>query len=315
MEMTASKKKKLKKGLRLGALAVLCTVFVVSGFFLARELIQSGHEKEVNQSLIEQVRQVREEVKTPQSAAPSPSAAAPAPSPNGEQSPEPSPNEEQSPEPSPNEEEPPEPVVSVKPEPVYAESGILLQYDALWQQNNDMAGWLWIEGTDIEYPVMYTPDEPERYLHTDFFGNYAAGGCLFIGEGGGPDAAHIIVYGHHMKNGTMFGSLRKYSSAEYAAEHPIIHLDTLTEEREYEVVTAFYSQVYNADEVGVFRYYQYTDLSDEKNFNSYVNQMWRSALYKTDAELEYGQRLLMLSTCSYHRDNGRFVVVAREKTD
>lgn len=303
MAVSKEKKKKIKKNLRRGALAVLCTVFVVSGFFLVRDLVQAGREKEVNQSLIEQVHQAREEVKAVQSAAPAPSA--PLPSLNGAQSPEPTPNGE----------EPPEPAVSVKPEPVYAESGLLLQYDALWQQNNDMAGWLWIEGTDIEYPVMYTPDEPERYLHTDFFGKYAAGGCLFIGEGGGPDAAHIIVYGHHMKNGTMFGSLRKFSSAEYAAEHSVIHLDTLTEEREYEVVTAFYSRVYAVDEVGVFRYYQYTDLSDEKNFNSYVNQMWRSALYKTGAEPEFGKRLLVLSTCSYHRDNGRFVVVAREKTD
>lgn len=297
--MAASKGKKIKKNLRRGALAVLCTVFVVSGVLLVRELVQAGREKEVNQSLIEQVHQAREEAKAVQSAAPTPSPSASEPPLSGEQPPEPS-----------QEPEPP-----AKPEPVYAESGILLQYDALWQQNNDMAGWLWIEGTDIEYPVMYTPDEPERYLHTDFFGNYAAGGCLFIGEGGGPDAAHIIVYGHHMKNGTMFGSLRKYSSAEYAAEHLTIHLDTLTEEREYEVVTAFYSRVYAVDEVGVFRYYQYTDLSDEKNFNSYVNQMWRSALYKTGVDLEYGQRLLVLSTCSYHRDNGRFVVVAREKTD
>lgn len=301
-KMTASKKKKRKRDLRLVA---LCTVFVVSGVLLARELIRAGREKEVNQSLIDQVHQAREEVKAAQNAAPSPPAAASEPLLNGDPPAQPSQGGE----------EPPEPVASVKPEPVYAKSGILLQYDALWQQNNDMAGWLWIEGTDIEYPVMYTPEEPERYLHTDFYGSYAAGGCLFLGEGGGPDAAHVIVFGHHMKNGTMFGSLRKYSSAEYAAEHPIIHLDTLTEEREYEVVTAFYSRVYDADDVGAFRYYQYTDLSNRQKFSDYVSRMWRSALYNTGVEVEYGQRLLVLSTCSYHTDNGRFAVVAREKTD
>lgn len=94
----------------------------------------------------------------------------------------------------------------------------------------------------------------------------------------------------------------------------MIRLDTLTEEREYEVIAAFQSRVYGADEQGVFRYYQYADLTEPKAFESYLSQVYKAALYDTGVKAQPGDCILLPSTCSYHTENGRFAVVARQKT-
>lgn len=191
---------------------------------------------------------------------------------------------------------------------------ILAQYAGLWEQNHDLAGWLRIENTAIDYPVMYTPEEPEYYLHRAFDGSEANSGSLFVGEKCAPEASHVIIYGHHMKNNTMFGTLPEYADPEYAKKHSIICYDTLYEEKQYEVLAAFYSKIYPEDtKEEVFRYYWYTDLSREEIFNQYIKKINEAALYDTGIEAEYGDEILTLSTCSYHTDDGRFVVVARRK--
>lgn len=200
-----------------------------------------------------------------------------------------------------------------RPVSPYADSGLLYQYDQLWQENNDLAGWMSIEGTDLNYPVMFTPQQPEKYLRRDFYGERANGGCLFIGEGSGPDAPLVIVFGHNMRNGTMFGQLEQYKDQAYAQAHPIIRLDTMLQEREYQVIAAFNSQVYRVDDVDVFRYYQYSDLSDPDKFQQYLDGVMDAALYDTGVEASFGDRILVLSTCDKQRTKtGRFVVVAKQ---
>ena len=176
-----------------------------------------------------------------------------------------------------------------------------------------MAGWISIVGTPLNYPVMFTPDEPEYYLRRGFDGQEALSGSLFIGEGCTPDWNHVIIYGHHMKDGSMFGTLPDYASADYWQQHPTIHFNTLAEPGEYEVLAAFYSRIYEPEEAGVFRYYQFTDLSDPEQFSAYIQQARASALYDTGVAAAYGDRILTLSTCSYHTEDGRFVVIARQK--
>lgn len=190
----------------------------------------------------------------------------------------------------------------------YAPSGNLIQYDELWQQNQDLAGWLTMEGVDL--PVMYTPEDPEYYLRRAFDGSYALSGSLFLAEGWSPQSNHAIIYGHNMNNGDMFGNLDRYRDKEYAQAHPLLRFDTLTEEREYTVLAAFYSQVYPQHDQDAFHYYQYTDLSAPEVFQEYLQKVQAAALYDTGARPQYGDRLLTLSTCSYHKKNGRFVVVA-----
>ncbi len=184
-------------------------------------------------------------------------------------------------------------------------------YEELSRENPDFAGWLLIEGTAVDYPVMYTPQEPEYYLRRAFDGSEAVSGSLFVGEGCAPGGAHVIIYGHNMRDGSMFGSLAQYAQADYAAAHPVIRFDTPERTGEYRVLAAFYSHAYIPGEEG-FRYYQYTDLSQPEDFEEYVQKAEEEALYDTGIEPRYGCRLLTLSTCSYHRENGTFVVVAVE---
>ena len=265
-------------------LLVLLAAFLVSGGMLLRDMIRSDRENKANQSLAREVRQAREEAGRQKAQAEKRRQEAPAAA--GEE------EEEWSP---------------------YAQSGVLRQYDSLWQRNPDMAGWLSVPGMAIDYPIMNTPDDPEHYLRRGFDGKYAASGCLFLGADWTPEGNCAIIYGHFMRDGSMFGTLNQYESEEFAREHPVIRFDTLTEEREYQVIGAFYSQVYTVEDTGVFRYYQYTDLSGQEKFEEYAGQVKAACLYDLGIEAEWGDRILTLSTCSYHTDNGRFVVVAVEK--
>ena len=190
----------------------------------------------------------------------------------------------------------------------YASSGRLTRYDALYQQNNDLAGWLSFPETALDYPVMYTPEDPEKYLRMAFDGSYAISGSLFIGDGSSPDGSNVIVYGHNMKNGTMFGGLTAYAQEDYAKAHPVFRLDTLTEEREYRVIAAFYCA---AEEEEAFPY-QYVDLTHPETFAQYLEKAGERSLWPMSFQPEFGTRLALLSTCSYQGEDGRFVVLGAE---
>ena len=190
----------------------------------------------------------------------------------------------------------------------YASSGRLTRYDALYQQNNDLAGWLSFPETALDCPVMYTPEAPEKYLRMAFDGSYAISGSLFIGDGSSPDGSNVIVYGHNMKNGTMFGGLTAYAQEDYAKAHPVFHLDTLTEEREYQVIAAFYC----AAEEGEAFPYQYVDLTQPEIFAQYLEKAGERSLWPMSFQPEFGTRLALLSTCSYQGEDGRFVVLGAE---
>ena len=188
------------------------------------------------------------------------------------------------------------------------------RYDALYAQNQDLFGWVCIDGTALNYPVMHTPDDPEHYLRRAFDGTYSASGVPFLDGACDAGCGNYIVYGHHMKNGSMFATLSDYADEAFWREHPTIHFDTLEKAGEYEVLAAFYAEAYRADETDAFRYYNYTDLTDEAVFDDYLRRVRAAALYDTGVTAEYGDPLLTLSTCSYHTTDGRFVVVARQET-
>lgn len=185
-------------------------------------------------------------------------------------------------------------------------------YAPLAAENPDLFGWITIEGTGIDYPVMFTPEDPEYYLHRAFDKSYAYSGVPFLDAGCFDGCGNYLVYGHHMNNGTMFAKLLSYRNEDFWREHPIIQFDTLEEYGDYQVMAAFYSKAYLDTDENVFRYYRYTDLTQEETFNDYVNQVLRAALYDTGVRAQYGDQLLTLSTCSYHTLDGRFVVVAKK---
>lgn len=196
------------------------------------------------------------------------------------------------------------------------EDGSLRKYDELYNKNPDFFGWLKIEDTKIDYPVMYKPEDPEYYLHRDFYGNYSDSGMLFI-DGECPRVSnYYLIYGHHMNNGTMFGELPKYANKDYYQDHKTVFFDTRYENRDYEVVAAFYGKIYEkSEEDEHFCYYKYKDLTSETKFNEYVRNVKANAIYETGITPQFGDELITLSTCNYHTEDGRFVVVARRIKD
>lgn len=199
-------------------------------------------------------------------------------------------------------------------EPDDREPVILEKYQALYEQNHDLAGWLSIEGMVIDYPVMQCEDD-EYYLHRDFYGMESKYGCLYVrGKADLEDGTNVVIYGHNMKDGSMFGNLDLYQSADFCREHGTISFDTLYEERTYEVVAVFRSQVYDADE-DVFKYYQFYEADTQEEFDDFYENIKKLSLYDTGVTAELGDTFVTLSTCAYHVTDGRFVVVAKRRKE
>ncbi len=205
-------------------------------------------------------------------------------------------------------EEASEPVEELPTEP---EEPLLEKYAALYEENHDLIGWLSIEGMVIDYPVMKCEDD-EYYLHHDFYGNDSKYGCLYVRNVADVDTpgTNFIIYGHNMKDGSMFGDLDLYRRESFCREHPIISFDTLYEERTYEVLAVFRSQVYHSGE-DAFRYYQFYEAQTQEEFAYFYENIKELALYDTGVTAEFGDTFLTLSTCAYHVEDGRFVVVAK----
>ena len=188
------------------------------------------------------------------------------------------------------------------------DKSFLSDYQALYLQNNDMVGWIKIEDTKINYPVMQSKDNPNFYLKHGFDKAYSNYGVPYIDEGCAPGLSNnIVIYGHHMNDGTMFADLCGYADRGFYEGHKTIRFDTLSGSGEYEVVAAFRFNT-NRD---TFRYNEYTNM-DEAEFAEFLENVRARALYDTDMEVEYGDTLLTLSTCEYTYKNGRFVVVAKK---
>lgn len=183
-------------------------------------------------------------------------------------------------------------------------------YTALHNQNPDFVGWLYLSNTKIDYPVMCTPDEPEYYLHRAFDGTSSSSGTPFIGAGDDIDSDCFIIYGHNMKNDSMFGTLDKFKSKEFWTENPAFSFTTTTEEREYAVFAAVQTRILSADEAG-YRYYEHSGNLTEAEYDELIGYLKENALYDTGITPAYGEQIVILSTCSYHTENGRFLIAAR----
>ena len=189
---------------------------------------------------------------------------------------------------------------------------VLPRLQEQYEKNPDLAGWLTIPGTRIDYPVMYSPDEPERYLHANFEVSYSFAGLPFIDAACDPESGNRIIYAHNMLDGSMFRTLLKYQQKDFWQRNPVISFNTLYEEQEYEVVAAFYDKVYKKSDTN-FKFYQFYDTSDQSSFDEAMAYYREHALDDTGVTAQCGDLFLTLVTCAYQTENGRFVVVARKK--
>ena len=204
------------------------------------------------------------------------------------------------------EEEPPKD----KDTPVSEGEDILAKYKELYLQNEDMAGWISIGGTTINYPVMQSRNYPNFYLKYNFEKEYSDLGVPYIQEDCDIlTSDNLIIYGHHIKGGRMFGALEDYKSKGFYERHKTIQFDTLTEQAEYEIIAVFKTVAYSSQG---YRYYDFVNAENKKEFDAYVGKCKELALYDTGVTAEYGDKLITLSTCEYSAQNGRLVVVAKK---
>lgn len=188
---------------------------------------------------------------------------------------------------------------------------VLDEYEDLYAQNNDLAGWISV-GEKINYPVMKCAEDENFYLHNDFNKQESMYGALYLSEESEIGQRGInVIYGHCLKNGDMFGSLKEYLDADYLEANKIIEIDSLYEKMQYEVVAVFKSQIFMSDD-DVFKYYSYKGDISEDRFNDYLNGVSDIADYYNFEDVKYGDSLIELVTCNYHVKNGRLVVLCKK---
>ena len=191
----------------------------------------------------------------------------------------------------------------------------MLKVKKLQEENSDIVGWLEIEGTSINYPVLQGTDN-EYYMTHNYKKQKSRNGSIFLTKDyeWTIPSSNLLIYGHNLDNGTMFQELLKYVNEEFYKKHPIIRFTTNNEDAEYEIISVFKSRVYYKSEKNVFRYYYFVNAETEAEYDEFIQNAKKASLYNIDATAKFGDQLITLSTCSYHVEDGRFAVVGRKNS-
>ena len=189
------------------------------------------------------------------------------------------------------------------------EPQILPEYQPLYDMNPHLVGWIKIDNTPINYPVMQTPTQKDYYLRRNFDKEYSDRGCIFVREQCDVFAPsdNITIYGHNMRDGSMFAGLSRYLSRDFLQENSLITFDTIYEHHTYQVFAVFRT---TASAGKGFGYHLFSDAADETQFNEFVATCKSLSLYDTGITPAYGDKIICLSTCEYTQVNGRLVVAA-----
>ena len=190
--------------------------------------------------------------------------------------------------------------IQTEQEPIFTRN-----LNPLYEKNSDCIGWICIPDTAVDYPVMHTPQNPQKYLRKNFDCEYSSSGVPFLHENNTLDSDNLIIYGHNMKNGTMFSDITRYRNDTYCAEHPTIELETRRGLKLYTVFAVV--QVKNNN-----TWYQFITANDEEDYKNRIKMISEAALYTFGASPQYGQQLLTLSTCYGNSKNDRLIIIAAE---
>lgn len=189
---------------------------------------------------------------------------------------------------------------------------ILPELTGLYAENPDLVGILEVVGTDINYPVVQTPSDPEYYLRRDFYGEDSTAGTLFVDyrcDIVNP-TTNTIIYGHNMRSGTMFGGLKRYLKQDYYQSHKTIIFKTLYEEQEYEIVGVGLSAVgYDDDEN--YKYYNFINAVTGSELKEFLDNIQSLSVYDETIDISATDKILTLSTCNTYTEDGRMFVVAK----
>lgn len=280
---------KLKKSVYRILLTIFIAVFVISGYFLLVYFLESQEQQGQFEDLTNLVKYSQQQMPTDSPEAETQGA-------DGEEGPVPA---ETSPQ-----------MTEVEDPDTGETISVLWDYANLYNLNSDVVGWMQIEGTKINYPVMQKPESVDYYLYRNFYKEDSTHGCLYVRETCDVEAPsdNVTIYGHKMKDGSMFAALHEYIEKAFWEKHRFIRFDTLKQYNTYEIISVFRT---TASEDG-FAYHEFVDASDEAEFNDYVATCKQLSLYDTGVTAEYGDKLITLSTCEYSQADGRLVVVAKQ---
>lgn len=279
---------------------LLAAVFFYCGFSLVKYYSESNSTKKEYDELSQMINEVRPTIAFP-FAGDSTVPPAEATEPSGE-----APTEATEPT------EPPIEYVTVKHPKTGKEVQMLPEFASLFEINPNIVGWISIDDTRVDYPVVKSPSgKKDYYLRRNFYGKYATAGTIYAREECdvfGP-SDNITIYGHRMQDGSMFMALLDYKDPDFYPEHRYIRFDTLTQRGLYEIIAVFKTDA----TIGKgFSYHLFVDAANEKEFDEFVSTCKELALYDTGVDAEYGDKLITLSTCDYYTKNGRLVVVAKK---
>lgn len=271
--MASAKKRSLRRALFILAIVTLSCIFVFCAVKLAAYFIESNRVADLYDDLAASVDDLRATVDSSEST---------------------------------GNDEPVPPVTSGGDTPV--EPVMLPEYQLIYDRNPDTAGWITIADTKINYPVMQTPGRPDYYLTRDFSKAWSAWGAIYAGEifDVNRPSDNIVLYGHHMKDGSMFAGLDKFKTQSFWQTHPTFSFDTLYERHTYQIWAVFKT---SGDGDGI-PYHLFADAQNQEEFDRFISSIKSAAFYETGITPAYGDKLLTLSTCEYTQENGRFVVCA-----
>lgn len=190
-------------------------------------------------------------------------------------------------------------------------SAILPEYQDAYSQNDDLIGWIRIDGTVIDYPVMQHLEEKDYYLERNFDEEYSKHGCIYVREQCNPfkPSDNVVIYGHYKQDGSMFHDLHGYYRESFWKEHQFIEFDTIYEHHTYQILAVFKVNVNDSD---FFPYHRFNNAESAEEFDQFVSDVKSMSFYDTGVDAEYGDKLITLSTCEYTLSNGRLVVVAKQ---
>ena len=187
---------------------------------------------------------------------------------------------------------------------------ILPEFFQLYGMNSDLVGWITVPGTKIDYPVLHKPEKEDYYLRRDYYGKKASAGSVYVEESCDvfTPSDNVTLYGHMMRNGTMFADLKLYKDKDFWQDNKIIRFSNLREHHEYEIFAVF---ITTASVGKGFTYHDFVFAEDRAEYDEFVAGCREISLYDTGIVPQYGEKLITLSTCDYSITNGRLVVIAR----
>lgn len=199
---------------------------------------------------------------------------------------------------------------------------LLPSAEMLLKENADTVGWIKIDDTKIDIPVVSKLGNPEGndfYLTHSFDGSKNKAGTVFLDYrskiGYKKQSDNLVLYGHNQKDGTMFGQLKKYKgNTDFYKEHPIVHFNSNYETGEYKIISYFVASVLPEQDANgeVFDYHNYIEFDDKARYEDFISEVMSRSQIITNVDCKYGDKFLTLSTCSNEFEPSRFVVVARK---